>query len=184
MLSSNKIERFINRILFLLRLGRGLSCLHYVDFLFLPSPKHFYNVFFLKNMFKIFDHTADIGIEAFGETLEEAFEETARGMFAIITDGSKIEKKEKRKIEIPFEGDEEILLVDWLSELIYIHDVETLVFSDFDVKINDVLTAYAYGEKYDRNKHKYGVEIKAVTYHMLEIKRNKKGVTIKVLFDI
>jgi len=116
--------------------------------------------------------------------LEEAFEEAAKGMFAIITDGSKIESKVERKVEIPFEGDEEILLVDWLNELLYIYDVEGLVFGKFNVKINDKLIGYAYGEKYDRQKHGYGVEIKAVTYHMLEIKRNKKGVIIKVLFDI
>ena len=135
-------------------------------------------------MYKIIEHTADVGIEAHGATLEEAFEEAAKGMFAIITDGSKIESKVERKVEIPFEGDEEILLVDWLNELLYIYDVEGLVFGKFNVKINDKLIGYAYGEKYDRQKHGYGVEIKAVTYHMLEIKRNKKGVTIKVLFDI
>ena len=135
-------------------------------------------------MFKIIEHTADIGIEAYGKNLEEAFENAAKGMFAIITNNGKIESKIERKVEIPHEGDEELLLVDWLSELLYIHDVENLVFGDFKVKINDKLVGYAYGEKYDRQKHGYGMQIKAVTYHMLEIKRNKKGVTIKVLFDI
>ncbi len=135
-------------------------------------------------MFKIIEHTADVGIEAYGETLEKAFENAAKGMFAIITNNGKIESKIERKVEIPYEGDDELLLVDWLSELLYIHDVENLVFGDFKVKINDKLVGYAYGEKYDRQKHGYGMQIKAVTYHMLEIKRNKKGVTIKVLFDI
>ncbi|HDN95434.1 MAG TPA: archease [Thermoplasmatales archaeon] len=135
-------------------------------------------------MFKIIEHTADVGIEAYGETLEKAFENAAKGMFAIITNNGKIESKIERKVEIPYEGDDELLLVDWLSELLYIHDVENLVFGDFKVKINDKLVGYAYGEKYDRQKHGYGMQIKAVTYHMLEIKRNKKEVTIKVLFDI
>ncbi|MCD6331367.1 MAG: archease [Thermoplasmata archaeon] len=135
-------------------------------------------------MFKIIEHTADIGIEAYGKNLEEAFENAAKGMFAIITNNGKIESKIERKVEIPHEGDEELLLVDWLSELLYIHDVENLVFGEFKVKINDKLIGHAYGEKYDRQKHGYGMQIKAVTYHMLEIKRNKKGVTIKVLFDI
>ncbi|MBC7081687.1 MAG: archease [Thermoplasmatales archaeon] len=136
------------------------------------------------NVYKIIDHTADIGIEAYGKTLEEAFENTAKGMFSIITNGEKIEGKIEKKIEINREGDDEMLLVDWLSELIYLHDVEKLVFGDFKVKINDKLEAIAYGEKYDRSKHGYGIEIKAVTYHMLEIKRNKKGFVIRVLFDI
>ncbi len=135
-------------------------------------------------MYKIIEHTADIGIEAYGKNLEEAFENAAKGMFAIITGNSKIDSKIKRKIELEKEKDEELLLVDWLSELLYIHDVEKLVFGEFKVEMNDKLLGYAFGEKYDRKKHKYGMEIKAVTYHMLEIKRNKKGVTIKVLFDI
>lgn len=135
-------------------------------------------------MYKIVEHTADVGIEAYGKSLEEAFENAAKGMFAIITNKSKIDSIVSKKIEIENEGDDELLLVDWLNELLYIHDVEGLVFGEFDVSIDDKLVAYAYGEEYNRQKHGYGVEIKAVTYHMLEIKRDKKGVKIKVLFDI
>jgi len=106
-------------------------------------------------------------------------------MFSIITNGSKIDSGEKRHIELPVDSDEEQLLVDFLSELLYINDVEEMVFGDFVVKIDDkLLVADAYGEKYDRSKHGYGTEIKAVTYHMLQIKRNKKGFYIRVLFDI
>ncbi|MCD6141263.1 MAG: archease [Thermoplasmata archaeon] len=134
--------------------------------------------------FQLFEHTADIGVEAYGSTLEEAFEEVAKGMFSIITNGSKIDSKEKRTIRLPVDSDMEQLVVDWLSELLYINDVEGLVFGEFKVKINDELVGEAWGEKYDREKHGYGVEIKAVTYHMLQIKRNKKGFHIRVLFDI
>jgi len=134
--------------------------------------------------FQLFEHTADIGVEAYGSTLEEAFEEVAKGMFSIITNGSKIDSKEKRTIRLPVDSDMEQLVVDWLSELLYINDVEGLVFGEFKVKINDELVGEAWGEKYDRKKHGYGVEIKAVTYHMLQIKRNKKGFHIRVLFDI
>jgi len=135
-------------------------------------------------VYKIIEHTADVGIEARGKTMEEAFAEAARGMFAIITNDAKIEEKTERRVEIDNEGDEEMLLVDWLSELLYIHDVEGLVFGRFDVTIEKKLVGVAYGEEYSREKHGYGVEIKAVTYHMLEIKRDKKGVLIRVLFDI
>jgi len=135
-------------------------------------------------VYKIIDHTADVGIEARGKNLEEAFEEAAKGMFAIITDNARIDSRKERRVEIQNEGDEEMLLVDWLSELLYIHDVENLVFGKFDVTIDEKLVGMAYGEEYSREKHGYGVEIKAVTYHMLEIKRDKKGVLIRVLFDI
>ena len=134
--------------------------------------------------YNTFEHTADIGIEAYGSTLEEAFENAAKGMFSIITDGSAIAPVEKRDIELPVDSDKEQLLVDWLSELLYINDVDGMVFGDFKVKIDGKLVGEAWGEKYDREKHGYGAEIKAVTYHMLQIKRNKKGFYIRVLFDI
>jgi len=135
-------------------------------------------------MFRIIEHTADIGIEAYGKTLEEAFENAAKGMFSIMTGGGKIDRKVKREIEIPFDMDEEQLLVDWLSELLYIHDVEHLVFGEFDVKIDSKLIGKAYGEEYDVKKHGYGMEIKAVTYHLLEVKKDEKGYVVRCLFDI
>ncbi len=133
--------------------------------------------------YEIFEHTADIGIIAHGETLEKAFENAAKGMFSIIAD-KKIEGKEKKIIEVAREGDYEQLVVDFLSELLYIHDVENYVFGEFNVKIDDMLTAEAWGEKYNREKHGYGIEIKAVTYHLLDIKKDEKGFHITVLFDI
>jgi SHS2 domain-containing protein len=136
-------------------------------------------------MFKIIEHTADIGIEAYGKTLEEAFENAAKGMFSLMIGDGKIESKVMKEVEVPFDMDEEQLLVDWLSELLYIHDVEHLVFGEFDVKIGkEKLTGRAYGEEYDVKKHGYGMEIKAVTYHMLEVKKDKKGYVVRCLFDI
>ena len=137
-------------------------------------------------MFRIIEHTADVGIEAYGSTMEEAFENAAKGMFSLMIGKNleSIERKIEKKVEIPFDMDAEQLLVDWLSELLYIHDVEHLVFGEFDVKINDKLVGRAYGEKYDIKKHGYGTEIKAVTYHMLEVKKDKKGYVVRCLFDI
>lgn len=134
--------------------------------------------------YEIFEHTADIGIIAHGSTLEKAFENAAKGMFSIISPSKKIEKKEKKLVGISREGDDEQMVVDFLSELLYIHDTEKLVFGTFNVKINDALKAEAWGEKYNREKHGYGIEIKAVTYHLLEIKKNEKGYHITLLFDI
>jgi len=136
-------------------------------------------------MFRIIEHTADVGIEAYGKTLEEAFENAAKGMFSLMIGGGKIESKVMREVEIPFDMDVEQLLVDWLSELLYIHDVEHLVFGEFDVEIGkEKLKGKAYGEEYDIKKHGYGMEIKAVTYHMLEVKKDEKGYVVRCLFDI
>ncbi len=134
--------------------------------------------------YNTFEHTADVGIEARGATLEEAFANAARGMFSIIVDGSDIAARVKREISLEPTDDDEQLLVDWLSELLYVHDVDGLVFDSFEITIDGGLHATAWGEPYSRDRHGYGSEIKAVTYHLLGIKRNKKAVHIKVLFDI
>lgn len=134
--------------------------------------------------YNTFEHTADVGIEARGAALEEAFANAARGMFSIIVDGSHIEAAQKRRITLEATEDHEQLLVDWLSELLYIHDVEGLVFDRFDVSIDNGLDAVAWGEPYSRSKHGYGTEIKAVTYHLLDITKTEEGIEVTVLFDI
>ena len=137
-----------------------------------------------KRGYTIIDHTADIGVEASGKNLEETFENLALGMFAIITDESVIENETKKEILLPRDSDIEQLVIDWLSELLYLSDISGLVFGKFRVELSDQLKAQVWGEPYSRDKHGYGAEIKAVTYHLLSVKNNKKGVTIRVLFDV
>ena len=137
-----------------------------------------------KRGYTIIDHTADIGVEASGKNLEETFENLALGMFAIITDESVIENEIKKEILLPRDSDTEQLVIDWLSELLYLSDISGLVFGKFQVELSDQLKAQVWGEPYSRDKHGYGAEIKAVTYHLLSVKNNKKGVTIRVLFDV
>jgi SHS2 domain-containing protein len=135
--------------------------------------------------YDLIDHTADVGLKAYGKTLSEAFENAAKGMFDIITDKSEIESvgQFNIKLEAP---DLEQLLVDWLSELLYIHSAQNLVFGFFKLDVDEKkpgLSATVFGEKLDISKHKIGTEIKAVTYHMLEVKK-KKQYQVQVLFDI
>ncbi|HDM67125.1 MAG TPA: archease, partial [Thermoplasmatales archaeon] len=86
-------------------------------------------------------------------------------------------------IELEADNLEE-LLVDWLSELLFLHGAHNLVFGFFDVKIRDKkLSARVKGEEYNLEKHGMGVEIKAVTYHMLEV-HEKPPIYVQVLFDI
>ena len=135
--------------------------------------------------YEFIDHTADIGVKAYGKTLSEAFEHAAKAMFDIITDSSEIESigQYDIKLEAP---DLEQLLVDWLSELLFLHSAKNLVFGFYKVCLNEKkcsLSATIFGEKLDISKHKIGAEIKAVTYHILEVK-NKKPFHVQVLFDI
>jgi len=135
--------------------------------------------------YELIDHTADVGIKAYGKSLEECFENAAHGMFDIITDKSEIENT--GQFIITLEADDlEQLLVDWLSELLYINSAYNLVFGFFKVELDskkNKLSAKVFGEKFDISKHKIGTEIKAVTYHMLEVKK-KKPFFVQVLFDI
>jgi len=135
--------------------------------------------------YEIIEHTADIGVKAFGKTLSEAFENAAKGMFDIITDKSEVESTGQYEIKLDAPELEQ-LLVDWLSELLFLNASQNLVFGFFKVEIDEkkkTLKAQVFGEKYDISKHKVGTEIKAVTYHMLEVK-NKKPYHAQVLFDI
>lgn len=135
--------------------------------------------------YEFFEHTADVGLKAYGKNLSEAFENAAKGMFDIITDNSEMESVGQYdiKVEAP---DLEQLLVDWLSELLFLNTSKGLVFGFFKVELDEEknhLSAKVFGEKYSISKHKIGTEIKAVTYHMLEVK-NKRPYHVQVLFDI
>lgn len=139
----------------------------------------------MKTSYEIIDHTADVGVKAFGKNLSECFENVARGMFDIITDKSEVENV--GQYDFILEADDlEQLLVDWLSELLFLHSSKNLVFGFFKVDVdekNKKMTGRVFGEPFSISKHKAGAEIKAVTYHMLEVKKAKKP-HVQVLFDI
>ena len=138
----------------------------------------------MKKEFEILDHTADVGIIAYGSNINEAFANAAKGMFSLITDLGDIEESEYRDTELTA-PDQESLLVEWLNELIYLFDVENMLFKRFDIiQLSEThLKARSYGHKVDSSKHKLRMGIKAVTYHMLKIDKSN-GSRVQVLFDI
>ena len=138
----------------------------------------------MKKEFEVLSHTADVGIVAYGSNITEAFANAARGMFSLITDLDDIEEIEHRDTEI-IAPDRESLLVDWLNELIYLFDVENIIFKRFDItRLDDrYLKARSYGERVDSSRHKIKTGIKAATYHILMIEEND-GNRVQVLFDI
>ncbi len=136
--------------------------------------------------YEIFDHTADIGIIVRGKGLEELFEKAAYGMFDIMVNLENVYPIGKYKVDISSPTIED-LLVDYLSELLYVFSVEFFIMCDFNVKIRErdndyVLHGIALGEPYNKKKHEIKEEIKAVTYHDLEVNL-KKGFA-KIIFDI
>ena len=134
--------------------------------------------------FEIVDHTADVGIRAYGADIRQAFSNAARALFSLITELEDVEEVLYRDIEL-IAPDEESLLVEWLNELIYLFDVENVVFKRFDITelSNTQLKARSYGEKIDSSKHKLKTGVKAATYHMLKVDK-ANGCKVQVLFDI
>ena len=139
--------------------------------------------------FKFLEHTADVFIEAYGKDLIEAFQNTAIGLGYLYVESENVEPKEEKKIIVESE-DEKSLLFDFLNNIITFHDADNLIFHEVVVENimekdgNFYLTAKLKGEQYDSNKHEQGTVAKAVTYHEMEIKKEKDKYTIKVLIDI
>jgi SHS2 domain-containing protein len=132
--------------------------------------------------YQIIDHTADILVRTSGKTMNEAFENAAYALFDTMCDASTVRPLKIKKVECEA-PDLEQLLVDWLSRLLFLCDVDDMLFSDFQVNITGTkLTARIRGEKLDADRHQLKTDVKAVTYHMLEVDPETNA--IQVLLDI
>ena len=132
-----------------------------------------------------FDHTADLGVEIEASNIEQLFERTAYAMFWLIADVDDVESDISIPIEIDAE-DIDALMVAWLSELNYRHQVDGLVFSRFQVEqISDsFLRGTAIGEGISHDRPRVFGEIKAVTYHDLQVGCGGERCRARVIFDI
>jgi SHS2 domain-containing protein len=122
-----------------------------------------------------FPHQADVGIRGLGATLAEAFEQAALALTAVAVDPADVASTEMIRIscEAP---DAELLLVDWLNRLIYEMATRSMLFSRFEVKLEDNrLTAQAWGEALDTARHRPAVEMKGATYTALKVARQLDG---------
>jgi len=139
----------------------------------------------MRRTFEIIDHTADVGIVAYGADIEELFSNAALALFSLITEPESIEGKLHFDLKVNSE-DRDSLLVEWLNELIYLFDVEHILFNRFDIEslTYNQLKAVCYGETFDPVKHKIKIGIKAATYHMLKLDKNGGGYKAQIIFDI
>jgi SHS2 domain-containing protein len=128
--------------------------------------------------------TADVAFEAFGKTLEEAFSNAALAMFEVQTDTGKVKPVVSKDVEIVSET-KESLLFDWLSELLYLRDINSMFFSKFDIKIEKnekfKLTGKIYGEKI--GGHELRTEVKGVSYQLMKIEE-KPEFKVRVILDV
>ncbi len=128
------------------------------------------------------EHTADTGIRAYGKTASALFESAAEGLFSLIANPAKVEPKGEVEIRLRAE-DLPRLLVAWLSELLFLHETQHLLFSKFEVHVRGTtLRALAWGETIDKRRHELKLAVKAVTYHRLSVDVTK-GVA-EVIFDV
>ena len=139
--------------------------------------------------YQVIEHMADIGLKVFGKTRRKLFENAARGMFFIITGCSGCAKqKDQHYLKIKCEGaDIEDLLVKWLSELLYIHTADLVILNDFSIEYltDNHLQAKSRGIRINQYPYNIEMEIKAVTYHNLQVIKNEKGCwETTVVFDI
>ncbi len=133
-------------------------------------------------------HTADVYLEVYAPSLNEAFEQAGVALFNIMTDISRIDVKISMSFKIEAE-DLHSLLFEYIRELLFLVDIEECLFRDFKVEIknyNDkyILNATVKGEKIDFNKHRLKTEIKAPTYAQMEIITTEKRVVLRFVVDI
>jgi SHS2 domain-containing protein len=135
--------------------------------------------------YEIFDHTADMGVRVFGRTLEEIFVNAACALFDQWTDLRKVRKQISQEISIQG-SDREDLLIRWLGELLFLGETRGFLFKEFTIRRLDStsLKAVARGEIFDPSRHRFKTEIKAVTYHQVEVKEVDGKWEGRVIFDV
>jgi len=139
---------------------------------------------FLKTPYETFEHEADIGIRGFGLTLEEAFANAASALYAVMVDISCVEHREFRGVNVSAD-DREQLLVEWLNALLAVSDIERMVFSKFEVRIEgNRLAGTAWGEHLDRTRHHAHVEVKGATYHLLSVRQENGKYMAQCVVDV
>ncbi len=138
--------------------------------------------------YEFIEHTGDIGIRAYGETLQELFINAAQGLFEAIVDLSTVGMTTQTEIEVSAESLEE-LMVAWLDELNFRHEIEELFFREVEIQqISQApcrIVALASGEPVDFAKHAVYTEIKSITYHQLTVEQTSDNQWLaQVIFDI
>jgi SHS2 domain-containing protein len=135
--------------------------------------------------FDLLEHTSDAGIVAYGADMGEAFANAAYGMFSLMADLEQVAEDTSRHVEVEA-GDRESLVVAWLNELLYLFDVERIMFRRFDILelTNTRLRAEAHGEEADASRHRLKSGVKAATYHMLRVSEGGGRCSVRVIFDV
>jgi SHS2 domain-containing protein len=139
----------------------------------------------LSMSYETFDHTADLGLRVRAPDLATLFIDAARGLFSmIVREPGTIRPADAVSIELNAPS-LDLLLFDWLSELIYLYETRHLLLGEFDVRLSENhLSATGRGEPLDRQRHELEHEVKAITYHALKLEQTSNGWLAEVIVDI
>ena len=135
--------------------------------------------------YEVFEHTADIGLQAYGQTLPELFVNAAAGMESLMVAPTQIEARISREVSV--EGHDLVaLLIAWLNELIFLFDTEYLLLNRFEISdfTGTSLRATVAGEPYTSARHDLSSAIKAVTWHEAQVRSEDAGYQARIIFDI
>jgi len=143
----------------------------------------------MKKRFEFLEHTADVYIAAYGQSLEEAFENAASATFNAMTEIEKIKPEAEEFVEVEAH-DEHALLYSWIEELLIKFETTGNLYCCFDISSIEKtptglrLKAKIWGEPFDSERHLQKVGVKAVTYHRMEIMKKPKAVIVKFILDV
>ncbi len=135
--------------------------------------------------YRLMEHTADMGIRVEAKRLPELFADAAYGMFDVMTSAETIRPEKEMDVEVVADDYEE-LLVNWLSELLFLFEIGQMLFSEFDIRQfgEHGLAATVRGEVYAPERHPLATGIKAVTYSGLRIEEREGLYRATVVFDL
>ncbi|HTK89208.1 MAG TPA: archease [Verrucomicrobiae bacterium] len=140
-----------------------------------------------------FDVEADVGIIGRGNTAAEAFVQTALGVFALIVEPASVEPRDRREVRAHAET-LEALLVTWVNECLYVHEVEGFVARDVDLEVFETspraggeplrLHSFLRGEELDPTRHRLGTIVKAATFHQVSVGPAGEGYEARLIVDV
>ena len=139
--------------------------------------------------FEFLEHTADVYVRAHGTTMQEAYENAALAMFETITKTSKVLPKQEETITVEAE-DQYALLYNWLEALLVNSETKGMLYSKFEIADWEEtadsfkFTAKIWGQKFNPKKHLQKVAVKAVTYHLMVVIREKEKAVLEFILDI
>ena len=135
--------------------------------------------------YEYFDVEADAGIRAWAGDRARAFAEAARGVFALIVDPASVEDRERREVRAQG-ASAEPLLVNWINECLYVHEIEGFAVKAVDVSLctETLVHGFLSGEELDPARHRTGTIVKAATFHRVSVTEREGRVEVSLIVDV